>query len=307
MLAFEPYDHGPILGGPVGAATIGGVVAAGVSGSQRLTMGAARDHFLGFEAVSGRGERFVAGGKVVKNVTGYDLPKVMAGSWGRLAAITQLTLKVLPRPQALATLIIQGLGDDRAVAAMALAMRSHAEVSAAAHLPASVNAGCALTGIRVQGFEASLDVRCTMLQRSLIEFGKLRRPSDEEASQFWRQVRDVTPLNDGLSLWRINVPPSGASSAVTAIPDSDARWFIDWAGGLVWLTTDCDAAIVRQAAEAAGGHATLIRATEAIRAVSPFQHPPSIGVAALSDRVRRAFDPAGVFETGRFLDAARAD
>jgi glycolate oxidase FAD binding subunit len=302
MLAFEPWDHGVLFGDSTGAATIGGIVAAGVSGSRRLTLSAARDHFLGFEAVSGRAEHFVAGGQVVKNVTGYDLPKLMAGSWGRLAALTQLTLKVLPRPRICVTMIMEGLDVEEAHAVMACAMASNAEVSAAAHVPARVNDGRAVTALRLQGFEPSVQARCRRLPDLLRSHGALRRLGEPEADAFWDAVRQVAPLADGRPLWRAHVPPSSACGVVAVLESLGARWLIDWAGGLVWLSFDGDPGILRQTAEDAGGYATLVRAPAELRAVVPMQHPRPRGVMALEARVRRAFDPFGVFESGRFLD-----
>ncbi len=278
MLAFEPFDHGPLFGRPAGAATIGGVVAAGVSGSQRLALGAARDHLLGFEAVSGRGERFIGGAKVVKNVTGYDLPKVMAGSWGRLGVMTQMTLKVLPAPRVRATMLIEGLDIPAAVAAMTAALRAPLEVAAAAHLP---GVG---TGLRLQGFGPSVDARAAQLPG--------RRLSEGEAEVFWQAA---LPLADDRPLWRVHCPASAASAIVAALPDLEAR--LDWGGGLIWLAGEGD---VRAVAATHGGQAMLVRAPEAMRAAMPCEHPQPAGVAMLSERVRRAFDPAGIFETGRF-------
>ena len=135
QLAFEPMDYGPILGGPADAGSLGGALAANLSGPRRIKAGAARDHFLGFSAVSGRAETFKSGGRVVKNVTGYDLCKLLAGSFGTLAAMTEVTIKVLPRPETEATVLVLGLDDARANAAMSAAMASSCDVSAAAHLP----------------------------------------------------------------------------------------------------------------------------------------------------------------------------
>jgi glycolate oxidase FAD binding subunit len=302
MLAFEPWDHGPLFGQAAGAATIGGVVAAGVAGPRRLTAGGARDHLLGFKAVSGRGEAFVGGSKVVKNVTGYDLPKLMAGSWGRLAAITEITLKVLPLPRCRATMVLDGLDERAAHAAMAQAVGSHAEVAAAAHLPAAVNDGRAMTLLLVQGFEPSVAARCALLPALLCDHGTLRAMDPVEADGLWDKVRTVSPLDDRQPLWRVVVPPSGSHVVVGALQPLGARWLFDWAGGLVWLSFDGDAAIVRAAAEQAGGHAMLVRAPAEWRAKVPAQHPRAAGVAKLEARIRRGFDPGGVFETGRFLD-----
>ncbi|WP_213981035.1 FAD-binding protein [Sphingomonas sp. dw_22] len=340
MLAFDPFDHGPILGEAAGAATIGGVVAAGVSGSLRLSGGGARDHLLGLRAVSGRGESFVAGAKVVKNVTGYDLPKLAAGSWGRLFAITELTLKVLPRAPVAATRAVEGLDPAAAVRVMAAAMGSQAEVGAAAHLPADLNDGRSLTALRLLGFGPSVAARAAMVEQLLGEHGAVLALDGEADAAWWRRLCTLeallkplpfrggvgagpvregsglgetsptpnpSPEGEGLELgtavtplWRVNVPSSGGPSVVAALAPLGARWLFDWAGGLVWIAFDGDASAVRDAAAKAGGHAILVRAPEAMRAAVPAFHPQAPGVAALEERVRRAFDPAGVFETGRF-------
>ncbi|GLV24543.1 glycolate oxidase subunit GlcE [Sphingobium sp. Cam5-1] len=300
MLAFEPFDHGPIYGAPAGAATIGGTVAAGVAGSQRLSHGGARDHLLGFRAVSGRGEPFVAGAKVVKNVTGYDLPKLAAGSWGRLFAMTEVTLKVLPHPRAYATRAIEGLDEAQAVKAMAVAMGSQAEIAAAAHLPGCGRNGRALTAFRIQGVGPSVAARGAMLDTLLAAFGKVEALDETEGKRVWDGLRTLSPLPANQPLWRINVAPSASLAVVSALRPLGAQWLFDWAGGLIWMTFDGDPQAVRAAAAAAGGHATLARAPAATRAAVPAFHPQAPGVAALEERVRRAFDPARLFETGRF-------
>lgn len=285
MLAFDPFDHAAILGGET-CATIGGVIAAGVAGPARLSRGAARDHLLGFTAVSGRGEKLVAGAKVVKNVTGYDLPKLISGSWGRLAAITELTLKVLPAPRERQTLVLRGLDPAAAVAAMAKAMGSAAEVTAAAHLPDWE--GGAVTALRLDGYPSSIAARADTL-------GGLERI---DGAALWEAVRHATPLSASKPLWRVIVPAGRASAFIASLVASD--WLFDWAGGLVWLASDASPQWIRATAAAAGGHAMLVRAGAAMRAAVPAFHPQPAPLAALEERVRRAFDPAGVFETGRF-------
>lgn len=288
MLAFDPFDHAAMLGGPGGRTTIGGVIAAGVAGPLRLSRGAARDHLLGFTAVSGRGERFVAGAKVVKNVTGYDLSKLITGSWGRLAAITELTLKVLPAPAIRRTLAVRGLDSVAAVAAMARAMGSPAEVSAAAHLPDAD--GGPLTLIRLDGFPSSVDARAKLL-------GRLVEGLTPLAQDSWHAIATAAPLPAEPPLWRIIVPASRAPALVANLP---GQWLFDWAGGLVWLASDAEPQAIRAAVADAGGHAMLIRADAAMRMTVPTLHPQPAALAALEARVRHAFDPAGVFETGRF-------
>ena len=296
MLAFEPFDHGPIFGRASGSATLGGVIAGGVSGSRRVSRGAARDHLLGFKAVSGRGEAFVGGAKVVKNVTGYDLPKLMTGSWGRLAALTEVTLKVLPRPQVVLTLVMDGLEPRAAQAAMSLAMGSQADVAATAHTPAR-------TAFRLEGFGPSVTARHGTLAALLAGAGPARVLPDGEAEAFWQGLRNLDALQDDRPLWRVSTPPSRACQVIDALEPLGALWLMDWAGGLVWLTFDGDPAAVRLAAEAVGGHAMLVRGPESLRASQPALQPQAPGVRALEARVRRAFDPSGVFETGRFIDA----
>lgn len=300
MLAFEPFDHGPIYGASSGQATIGGVMAAGVSGSQRISASAARDHLLGFRAVSGRGEIFAAGAKVVKNVTGYDLPKLAVGSWGRLFAMTELTIKVLPRPRENATRMLIGLDEECAVAAMARAMGSQAEVAAAAYIPASLHNGESATLLRIQGFGPSVAARCAMLGPLLADFGTVRIPDAGAADARWTDLHTLAPLGTEGMLWRIHVPPSRACELLTPPRREQGRFLLDWAGGLIWLVSDEEPAALRTAVAEAGGHAALVRGSEEHRANVPAFHPPAPGVAALEERVRRAFDPVGVFETGRF-------
>ena len=202
-LAFEPMDYGPLLGTSPGAATIGGVLAANLSGPRRIKAGAARDHFLGFTAVSGRGETFKSGGRVVKNVTGYDLCKLIAGSWGTLAAMTDVTVKTLPRAETEATVLVQNLDDAAARKAMTAATGSFADVSAAAHLPAhvpqrelprSAAAQTAVTAFRLEGVAPSVAERKSVLEKLLAPFGSLGSLGEAASRALWRAVRDVTPF-----------------------------------------------------------------------------------------------------------------
>ncbi|MBX9663418.1 FAD-binding protein [Novosphingobium sp.] len=289
MLAFEPW-------GDAGA-TIGGTVAAGVAGSRRVTAGSARDHLLGLTAVSGRGEVFVAGAKVVKNVTGYDLPKLMAGSWGRLGAMTELTLKVLPAPREVVTLAARGLDPAAAHAAMACALGSNAEVSAAAALAD----GTVL--LRVAGFAPSVAARCAALPGLLAGHCALERV--EDAAPLWQRAMTGAGLK-GAVRWDVHLPPRAAPALIAALP-AGADWAMDWGGGRVWICTDAEDDTVRALAAGLGGEARLIAAPAAMRAQVPAFHPRARGVLALEARVRRAFDPKGVFATGRFAEDADAD
>jgi glycolate oxidase FAD binding subunit len=307
MLAFEPFDHGPLFGRPSGAATIGGVVAAGVAGSRRVSAGAARDHLLGFKGVSGRGEALVAGAKVVKNVTGYDLPKLICGSWGRLVALTEVTLKVLPRGREQVTLMADSLTPKEAQNLMAHAMGSQADVQAAAYLPTGYGGSPSFTALRLEGFGPSVAARSAMLRALGGPGNPLVVAPQHVATQFWDCMRDLRSLAGRGMLWRVNVPPSRGCAVAAAVEPFAADWLFDWAGGLVWIGHDGDPQVIRDAAAAAGGHATLVRRASYLAADVPIFHPPAPGVAALEARVRRAFDPNGVFETGRFPEAVHAD
>lgn len=299
-LAFAPFDHGPLFGRPAGPSTIGGVIAAGVAGSYRVSQGSARDHLLGFKGVSGRGESFFSGAKVVKNVTGYDLSKLVTGSWGRLVALTEVTLKVLPRPRVSVTKAVENLKPDEAVNCMSRALGSQAEVAAAAHIPAPPSGGASMTLLKIEGFEPSVRARCDMLDVLLADLGDMRVLPGEAAGRLWSELQSLASLGRDAPLWRINVAPSQASGIVAALDPVGAKWLFDWGGGLIWTTFGGDPAFIRAAAATAGGHATLIRAPDALRDHVPAFHPPVPGIAALETRVRRAFDPHGVFETGRF-------
>src|SRR4051794_2892554 len=303
-LAFEPIDYGPVFEGAPGGGTIGGVLAANLSGPRRIKAGAARDHFLGFTAVSGRGETFKSGGRVVKNVTGYDLCKVLAGSWGTLAALTDVTVKVLPRAETEETVLVLGLDDAAAARAMSAAMGSANDVSGAAHFPAPLaasvqaEAGTALTALRLEGVAPSVVHRRRALETLLQPFGEVAVLEEAASRDVWRVIRNVMPFTGGTrALWRISVAPTRGHEVAGAI-GAGAEYFYDWAGGLIWAALpaegDGGATQVRRAV-AANGHATLIRAPAAIRASVPVFEPQAAALAGLTKRVKESFDPKGVF------------
>jgi glycolate oxidase FAD binding subunit len=298
MLAFEPFDHGVLFGREAGTATIGGVVAAGVAGPRRVSAGGARDHLLGFSAVSGRAEAFKGGGKVVKNVTGFDTAKIIAGSWGQLAVMTELSLKVVPRPRVTTTVALTGLTPHGAVAAMNKAFGSPCAPAAAAHLPAITGDG-AITAIRLEGFRESVDLRAMQLREVLAEFADALPLGKQDADDVWAAIRVARPLDDAQTLWRAHLAPSRAAAFADALDRLGARWLYDWAGALVWVgaPTGVD---VRAAVEGLGGHAMLLRASAPLLQTTPVRHPETPGVAALAARVKQAFDPAGVLDPFRF-------
>ena len=301
MLAFEPPDLGPLLGQEPGQGTLVGAVMGNLAGSRRLSAGAARDHLLGFSGVNGRGEAFKSGGRVMKNVTGYDLSKVVAGSWGTLAVLDEVSVKVLPAPDQTATLLLLGLDDASAVRAMCAAMGSPHEVSGAAHLPGR-------TALRLEGVAPSVEARLKGLRELMADAGaKMQELGTLESRTFWREVRDVTPLNAAPDavVWKISCPPTEGPAIVARIEAkrSGAQAYYDWSGGLIWLalppSDDADHVIVRGALGATGGHATLIRAPESVRAAVPVFQPQPAALAALAGRVKESFDPKGLFNPGR--------
>lgn len=312
-LAFEPMDYSPLLGGEAGKGTIGGALAANLSGPRRVKAGAARDHVLGVHAVSGRGEVFKSGGRVVKNVTGYDLSKAMAGSWGTLAVVTDLTFKVLPAAETEATLVLRGLSEEEAVAAMAEAMGSSGEVAGAAHLPESVTGsvldgslkGRGATLLRLEGFGPSVDYRFGRLASLLAGHGSSERLEEATSRTLWREIRDCMPFADGTDrpVWRISMTPGEGHRMVMALRMQAAvDAFYDWQGGLIWLRMEADpeAATVRDlVARFGGGHATLARAPLSVRAATEIFQPQPPALAALSRRLKEQFDPMGILNPGR--------
>ena len=315
-LAFEPIDYGRLLGGAPLSGTIGGVLAANLCGPRRIAAGAARDHFLGFEGVSGRGESFKSGGRVVKNVTGYDVSKLVAGSWGTLAVLTTVTIKTLPRPQTQATVAVSGLDDATAVRAMAAAMATSCDVSGAAHLPAAVAArsglgtatGRSLTLLRLEGVPPSVDHRKATLLAAMKAFGAVELRDEEASRGLWGKIRDVTPFTaadvSGRPVWRIVTAPSRGAELVGMVAGAaEAEVLYDWAGGLIWVmlapSDDAGAALIRRAVNVCGGQATLIRAPAATRAAVDVFSPQEPGLASLTKRVKQGFDPNGVLNPGR--------
>lgn len=312
MLAFEPVDSSALFGVPAGSGTIAGALGIALAGPRRIKAGAARDHLLGFQAVSGRGEVFKAGGKVVKNVTGYDLPKIICGAFGTLSVLTEVTLKVLPAPPKSRTVLVFGLGEADATRAMADALNAPFEVSGAAHLPASIagrsgvdyvrDAGESVTALRIEGTPASVAARCEGLRRLLAGRGRDEELHSMRSIKLWREIRDVAALlpDPSACLWRLSMPPAAAAASVIAL--GGAHYF-DWAGGLVWLampaTGDGGAATLRHAVGRAGGHATLVRGPETLRAAIDVFQPQPAPMAALTRRVKEGFDPKRVLNPGR--------
>lgn len=312
MLAFEPMDHRPLMG-TSGEPTIGGVFAANVSGPRRFVAGAARDSLLGIRFINGRGEIIKAGGRVMKNVTGLDLVKLLAGSHGTLGFLTEVTFRVPPRAKTEATVVISGLNDAEAANAMAAAMALPVEVSGAAHLPLTVTwkflAGKLPEGeatvLRIEGLPGSVESRVAKLISAMAPFGQATKLDQAASRQLWQEIRDVAPYADGTQrpVWRVSMAPDIGHQLVAALRlEAGVDAFYDWQGGLVWMRMEADpeADLVRRFVKAlGGGHATLIRASAAARAAISAFHPEEEAVALLSHRVKESFDPARIFNPGK--------
>ena len=319
MLAFEPPDWRALLGAE-GEQTLGGVIACNLAGSRRVRAGSARDYVLGFTAVNGFGEIWKAGGKVVKNVTGYDMCKLQAGAYGTLSALTEVTVKVMPKPETACTVVLRGLADEVAIPVLADALNSPFEVSGAAHLPAAAaqrskvsavaSGRGAATALRLEGPRPSVAYRTGALEALV---GRGLRLNEAETEAFWSEVGAVQPFlaKGSRIIWRLCPTPAHAPSVAHSILSQlrSAEFYFDWGGGLIWLSLDPEeagpdagASIVRPMVKSAGGHATLAVASETIRASVPVFEPLSGGLAELTARVKKGFDPRGVLNPGRMQE-----
>jgi glycolate oxidase FAD binding subunit len=318
MLAFEPADWRRLLGAEASTPTIGGTLSCNLAGPRRIKAGAARDHFLGYRAVNGRGEQYKAGGKVVKNVTGYDLCKLIAGALGTLSVLTEITVKVMPRPETARTILVHRSDDAGWQDVLAEGLNSPHEVSGAAYLPSAIarrsqvavvsGARAGVAALRIEGPEPSTAYRGLELVDMLSGYGPTAILDTDDTDLLWRELRDATLLVEPRDrfVWRISVTPSAGPSVAADISQrAEAECYFDWAGGLVWVAVDAGAAdaaaeVVRLAiATHGGGHGTLLRAPENLRAaVSVFEPLPG-PLAALSARVKEGFDPRRVLNPGR--------
>ena len=294
MLPFEPMDHRPLLG-TEGVPTIGGVVAVNAHGPRRLQKGAVRDSMIGVRFVDGQGQVIKNGGRVMKNVTGVDLVKLMAGQFGTLGVLSEVAFKVLPRPEVTGVLRIAGLSPERAVAAMSAALGSPYDVSAASHIAAD-DAGHPSTQLRVEGLEASVNYRMKELTELLSAFGAVEATINSDVD--WSHVRDVLPFAGGEDdVWRMSVKPSDGPGIIERLP-AGARWLMDWGGGLVWAAV-APGTDLRDRLSPIAGHATLIRAAAATRAAIDVFEPEPAPLARISAGLRAKFDPKGILNPGR--------
>jgi glycolate oxidase FAD binding subunit len=303
LIAEPPYLNGVF--GTSAPPSIGGVVAANLSGPRRITWGATRDHVMGLRFINGVGEAIRSGGRVLKNVTGLDLCKLLSGSYGTLGVITEVTLKVLPAPETSATLLIETPDLAGAVAALSAGLGSPFGVSAAAALPVKDHV---LAALRLEDFAASVAYRMEKLRGVLGNFGAQRVMEDDESRAFWRGVREVEPLQamPDEAIWRVSVRPSAGPQIAAAANAIGGRVLLDWGGGLVWIAASPSSAnhnLISEAARMQGGAAMVFRAPESLRLAVPVLPEEVAPLAKIGARVKEALDPHGLFNPGHLRAA----
>lgn len=316
-LAFEPcsLERSVLANGHSAAQTIGGVVAVNASGPRRIFRGAARDHVIGARAVNGNGEVIKSGGRVMKNVTGYDIARAFAGSWGTLGFMTEVTLKVLPKAEETRTLICLNLADEAAISAMCKALSTPYEVSAAVHLQKPLaerlsisdiaGIGESVTALRIENFSSAVEYRTRRLHYELRAFGTIYEMDDARSRAFWTDVKRLQFLQGGdWPLWRITTAPHQGARLVSLLrTQMECRAAYDWSGGLIWLevppASDANATVLRRVIAELQADAFLVRASASARAsVGVFQPLAEVNMNLIR-RLKEAFDPHRILNPGR--------
>ena len=301
MLAFEPIDYRGLLGTD-GEPTIGGTVAANISGPRRVLVGACRDFVLGVRFVTGEGDIVKNGGRVMKNVTGLDLSKLQCGAYGGLGVLTEVSMKVMPKPQAARTLVFEGFSAEEGLALLRKALGTPFELAGAAFLPASASDGVSRTCLRIEGLHTQVEYRMKNLAALSSGPSKIVRGDKHEA--LWKDIRDVAPFHGSdRPVWRISTKPTAAAEIAEGLAATlGAEAFFDWGGGLIWMQTPDATSEIAQMIRAEiaphGGHATLIRGTAQQRAALDVFQPEAPRLARISQQLRAQFDPAGVLNPG---------
>ncbi|MGE0626511.1 MAG: FAD-binding protein [Hyphomicrobiaceae bacterium] len=315
MLAFEPIDLGPLIGEQPGQGTIGSTFATNLSGARRIQAGSARDHLIGIRAVTGHGEIVQSGGRVMKNVAGIDVARGLAGSWGTLAVLTEVTFKVVPIPEETATLAIFGLPDEIGIEVLCAVMGTPYGITGAVHLqeaPASRlwtseirGAGKSATVFRLEASPRAISERTEKLRKLLKAYGEIVAFAGAPSRDFWQELRLLTAMHGSTNpLWRISTAPRLGPAVVGSISRyMQVEAVYDWSGGLIWLevpfSADAGATDIRRMIALHGGHATLIRAEPSVRSSVEVFQPLDPAVDRLTRRLKSTFDPAGILNPGR--------
>jgi glycolate oxidase FAD binding subunit len=292
-LGFDPQEWAPLFG-PAGTSTIGGAVSVDQCGSARVRYGGPRDQLLGLRGVNGFGEAFAGGGRVVKNVTGFDIPKLVCGAFGTLCVLTELTFRVFPKPECEAVLAVRGVTPEVGLAALRTVWSSPLEATGLAYVPTDARTGASL--IRLEGARGPLDEKIAHVRRLLTVHDVVLAEEDFSAIG-----RGALFEGTGRDLWRVHVPPAQAASVASKF--GSARWFADWAGALIWLELEAGSATaLRETVDRADGHAILMRASEDVRTRVPVfpAEPPAL--AAITRSVKAAFDPLSLVNPGRMYE-----
>jgi len=319
-LSFEPPDWQLFLGNEGSIQTLGGVIASNFSGPRRIATGAARDFFLGLEMVTGRGEIIKSGGKVVKNVTGYDLCKLLAGSYGTLGVLTEVTVKCQPLSEKVRTVLVLNLSEKQAIEVMSDALNSHLSITGAAHLPKTIavksranyvgQAGTSITALRIEGVEVSVIERCKELSKRMSVFGTVEELHYHNSKNLWEEIANIYYFCDNLEpVWRVSIPPYSGADFVEALRrEMNVEVYFDWGGGLVWVQLlehkeEEGGSEMRALALKHGGHAALVRAGNVKLMRTPFFEVQDPGIAWLNQQIKQSFDPKGILNPGKVFGA----
>jgi glycolate oxidase FAD binding subunit len=306
MLPPEPPDTSALFGTDA-PATIGGIVATNLSGPRRIAAGAIRDHLMGVRFVNGAGDIHHSGGRVLKNVTGLDLCKLLCGSHGTLGVLTEVTLKVLPAGETTASIGIRVPDIAAGVRALGAGLGSPFGVTGAALIPAF----CGPDGpanhvafLRLEDFAESVAYRSARLAEAMAGFGDVRVLEADESRALWAMIRDAAPLGAAPqeAVWRVSIRPSAGAGVAAAVQAAGARCLLDWGGGLLWVAgpaTEAAHAAVVAAATAARGTFMLFRAPDSLRAAVAVIPAEAAALAAIGARVKAALDPGGLLNPGR--------
>ncbi len=312
-LAFEPTDFGPLFFGENNEGTIGGVISCNFAGPRRFKVGSARDHILGFKGVNGKGEIIKSGGTVVKNVTGYDLSKVISGSFGTLTVFTEIAIKVLPKPSLGKTLVIDNPHLKKGLEYLNISLSSSSDPSGGVFYPENFRKHFSfndltvtgpITAIRIEGSQSSIDHRIKKLGKELkINSDEAVILAPEQSEIFWDETRRLKVFS-GLkkNLLRIVVPASETFDLLNKIKNFKGQYFIDWGGNLIWLQLDNISSKIlkdiRNSVKESLGYLTIIKIEEDLKAsadiftIDPIKYK-------ISEKIKKSFDPKRILNPGK--------
>ena len=312
-LAFEPVNFSKIFKKNSNEGTVGGTLSCNFSGSRRFKVGSARDHILGFKGFNGKGEKIKSGGTVVKNVTGYDLSKLITGSFGTLLAISELTLKVLPLESETKTIIVSELSLEHAIGIMGSAIASSNDPSGAVYYPGNLRNNFvfndlthpgSITAIRVEGTKISTEQRINNLTKELVlEDKKLTILDSTQSEIFWEDTRSLKAIStNDQNILRAVVPPSETVNLLNRLKTFHPNYFLDWGGSLIWLELDYLSSQkidqIRDRILKANGYLTVIKSPENVKSSSEIFTIDPIKFK-ISQNIKKSFDPKRIFNPGK--------